>query len=52
LIDFEVGLQKAIKNNFPNALISGFFFHFFKCLWKMAKNYIYVKKKKLNIQKY
>lgn len=32
MIDFEVGLQKAIKLNFPNAFISGCLFHFVKCV--------------------
>ena len=52
MIDFEVGLQKSIKLNIPNVLTSGCFFHFVKCLWEKKRNYIYVKKIKLNIQKY
>lgn len=47
MLDFEVGLQKAIKLNFPNALISGCFFHFVKCLWEKAKKLYLCKKDKI-----
>lgn len=47
MIDFEVGLQKAIKLYFPNALISGCFFHFVKCLWEKAKKLHLCKKDKI-----
>ena len=39
MIDFEIGLQKAVKNTFPNVLISGCFFHYVKILWNKAKSY-------------
>ena len=32
MADFEVGLQRALKTNFPNSLISGCLFHFVKFL--------------------
>lgn len=37
MIDFEVGLQKALKNIFENILINGCYFHFLKLLWGKAK---------------
>ena len=46
MIDFEVGLQKSIKLNFPNALISECFFQFVKCLWEKAKKLHFFKKDK------
>ena len=51
MIDFEVGLQKAIKLNFPNALISGCFFHFVKFLWEKAKKLHLCKKDKIKYTK-
>jgi hypothetical protein len=52
MIDFEVDLQKDIRNNFPNALISGYFFHFVKFLLEKVKKLYLYKKEKINIQKY
>ena len=36
--DFELALRNGIKNSFPNAQISGCYFHYTKCLWnKISK---------------
>ena len=37
MIDFKVGLQKVIKLNFLNSLISECFFHFLKCILEKEK---------------
>ena len=37
MIDFEKSLQNAVKNNFPNAIINGCYFHYVKLLWEKAK---------------
>ena len=37
MIDFEIGIQKALKNTFENILINGCYFHFVKLLWGKAK---------------
>ena len=37
MIDFEIGIQKALKKTFENILINGCFFHFVKLLWGKAK---------------
>lgn len=47
MADFEVGLQGALKTNFPNSLISGCFFHFLKCFWDRAKKYGLIKKQSI-----
>lgn len=47
MIEFELGLQKPIKTNFQNTLISGCFFHYVKCLWDRAKKYGLVKKESI-----
>ena len=31
--DFEIALQKSIKNNFPNCVVDGRYFHYVKILW-------------------
>ena len=48
MIDFKVGLQKVIKLNIFNSLISECFFHFLKCILEKEKKNM----TKLNIQKY
>lgn len=37
MLDFEKSLQNAVKNNFPNAIINGCYFHYVKLLWEKAK---------------
>ena len=47
MIDFEIGIQKSLKLNFPKALISGYFFHYVKYLWEKAKKLYLCKKDKI-----
>ena len=37
MIDFEVALQNALKNNFDKILINGCYFHYVKLLWEKCK---------------
>ena len=46
MCDFEIGLRKAIKNNFESCLLDGCYFHYCKAIWKKKK-----KIKKLNLFK-
>ena len=39
IIDFEKGLQKAVKKNFPESTIDGCYFHYVKLLWGKAKKF-------------
>ena len=47
MIDFELALQKSVKNNFPQSIINGCFFHFSKLMWSKAKILGLCKKKEL-----
>ena len=37
MCDFEIGLRKAIKNNFESCLLDGCYFHYCKAIWKKIK---------------
>ena len=39
MLDFEKPLQNTIKENFPEAIIDGCFFHYLKLLWAKSKDY-------------
>ena len=47
MIDFEIALQNSVKNNFPQSIINGCFFHFSKLMWSKAKTLGLCKKKEL-----
>ena len=52
MTDFEPALRNGIKNSFPNAQISGCYFHYTKCLWnKISKLCLRTKelKEKFNV---
>ena len=51
MIDFEKGLQKAVKKNFPDSIIDGCYFHYVKLLWGKAKKFGMCKKNDLPITK-
>jgi hypothetical protein len=51
IIDFEKGLQKAIKQNFPDSTIDGCYFHYVKLLWGKAKKFGMCKKNELSTTK-
>ena len=47
MLDFEKSLQNAVKNNFPNAIINGCYFHYVKSIYKRYKDYhLFTKDKK------
>ena len=49
MCDFEIGLRKAIKKNFENALLDGCYFHYCKAIWKKIKKLkLFNKKLRLN----
>ena len=52
IIDFEKGLQKAVRLNFPNSIIDGCYFHFVKLLWSKSKKLGLCKKMKYEQQNY
>ena len=35
--DFEIGLRRAMKNNFDLCLLEGCYFHYCKAIWKIIK---------------
>ena len=37
MLDFEASLQNAVRKNFPESKINGYFFHYVKLLWEKAK---------------
>ena len=51
ITDFEKGLLKSIKTNFPKSIIDGCYFHFVKLLWSKAKQFGLCKKKNLKFSK-
>ena len=51
MIDFEKGLQNALKINFPNCKVGGCFFHFVKLLWTKVKSLGLCNKSNLKLTK-
>ena len=47
IIDFEKGLQKAVKHNFPDSTIDGCYFHYVKLSWGKPKIFGICKKNDL-----
>ena len=52
MVDFEKGLQNAIKKNFKDVQVDGCFFHFSKLLWSKAEEFFYAKGKSLKKLKF
>ena len=49
MCEFETGLRKTIREEFPDKANTGCYFHYVKALWEMAKEFsLYIKK---NIKK-
>ena len=51
MLDFEVSLQKAVKNNFPESIVDGCYFHYTKLLWEKAKKLGLCTKKEIKYTK-